>query len=166
MVAFPLASLLVPTQPGDLYDVLADFLTRLHCAGESGGLDALAQSDLSFSQARALFVLTGTADPMPIHSIAEALGLSVAAAGRNVDQLLRLGLVERHESATDRRVKLVSLTSSGAELVAQHLEAKRDSLRAFTDALPPEHRTQLHRALSDILAGGVLRPLRDQENHL
>jgi DNA-binding MarR family transcriptional regulator len=166
MVAFPLSSRLVPSQPGDLYDVLADFLTRLHCAGESDGLDALAQSDLSFSQVRALFLLTSTAEPMPIHSIAEALGLSVAAAGRNVDQLLHLDLVERRESATDRRVKLVSLTPSGTELVAQHLDAKRDSLRAFTHALAPEHAAQLHRALTDILAGGVLRPLPDQENHL
>jgi DNA-binding MarR family transcriptional regulator len=166
MVAPPLAFRLVPTQPSELYDVLADFLIRLHCAGESDGLDALAQSDLSFSQARALFVLTRTADPMPIHSIAEALGLSVAAAGRNVDQLLRLDLVERRESATDRRVKLVSLRPAGAELVAQHLAAKRDALRAFTDALPPEHSAQLLRALTDILAGDVLRPLPDQENHL
>jgi DNA-binding MarR family transcriptional regulator len=166
MVARPLASPLVPSQPGKLYDALADFLTRLHCAGESDGLDALAQSDLSFSQVRALFLLTQTAEPMPIHSVAEALGLSVAAAGRNVDQLLRLDLVERRESATDRRVKLVSLTPAGAELVAQHLEARRDALRAFTDALPPEHGAQLLRALTDILAGDVLRPLPNQENHL
>ena len=156
----------MPTRAGDLYDVLVDFVTRLMTVSESDGLDALIESDLSFSQARTLFLLTRTAEPMPIHSIAGALGLSVAAAGRNVDQLLHLHLVERRESATDRRVKLVSLTTSGAELVAQHLDAKRDSLRAFTDALPPEHRTQLHRALTDILAGGVLRPLRDQENHL
>jgi DNA-binding MarR family transcriptional regulator len=166
MVVLPLACLLVPTPPDDLYDVLDDFMTRLHCAGESDGLDALAQSDLSFSQARALFLLTSTAEPMPIHAIAEALGLSVAATGRNVDQLLRHDLVERRESATDRRVKLVSLTPSGAELVAQHLDAKRESLRAFTDALAPEHRTQLHQVLTDILAGGAIRPLPDQENHL
>ena len=95
---------------------------------------------------------------MPIHSIAQALGLSMAAAGRNVDQLVGLHLVERRESASDRRVKLVSLTPGGERLVAQHIEAKHESLRAFTQTLPPEQREQLHRALTDVLAGSVLQP--------
>ena len=103
---------------------------------------------------------------MPIHAIAGALGLSMAAAGRNVDQLVGLDMVERRESTTDRRVKLVSLTPKGERLAAQHIEAKHDSLKAFTRALPPEQCTQLHRALADILSGGVLRPRTDQENCL
>ena len=156
----------MPTQLDELHDALVDFVTRLMCASESDGLDALVETDLSFSQARTLFLLTKTAEPLPIHAIAEALGLSVAAAGRNVDQLLRLGMVERRESASDRRVKLVSLTSTGQQITAQHIEAKRDAFRAFTHALPPEHRDQLHRALTTILAGGVLRPRTDQENCL
>ncbi len=156
----------MPEQSDDLHDVIVDFVTRLMTISESDGLDALIASDLSFSQARSLFLLAKTAEPMPIHSIAEALGLSVAAAGRTVDQLLHLDLVERRESASDRRVKLVSLTSVGERLVAQHVEAKRDSVRSFTRALPPEQRDQLHRVLTDILAGGVLRPRTDQENCL
>jgi DNA-binding MarR family transcriptional regulator len=153
----------VPSRPEDLYDVLVDFLTRLMNISESDGLDALNETDLSFSQARTLFLLTKTADPMPIHSIAQALGLSMAAAGRNVDQLVGLQLVERRESASDRRVKLVSLTPGGERLVAQHVEAKRESLRAFTQTLAPEQRDRLHGALTDILAGGALRPAPDQE---
>ena len=156
----------MPSASDDLYDVLVDFVTRLMNVSESDGLDALIESDLSFSQARTLFLLTKDAEPMPIHSIAEALGLSVAAAGRNVDQLLRLHMVERRESASDRRVKLVSLTPVGEKLAAQHIEAKRESLKAFTHALPPEQRDLLHRALTDVLAGGFLRPRTDQENCL
>jgi DNA-binding MarR family transcriptional regulator len=156
----------VPAHSDDLFDLLVDFVTRLMNVSEADGLDALIESDLSFSQARTLFLLTKTAEPMPIHSIAEALGLSVAAAGRNVDQLLRLDMVERRESPSDRRVKLVSLTPVGEKLTAQHIEAKRDSVKAFTRALPPEQHDQLHRALTDILAGGALRPRPDQENCL
>jgi DNA-binding MarR family transcriptional regulator len=156
----------VPSQADELSDVLVDFVTRLMNVSESDGLDALIESDLSFSQARTLFLLTKTGEPLPIHAIAEALGLSVAAAGRNVDQLVGLDLVERRESASDRRVKLVSLTPKGGRLAAQHIEAKRESVKAFTHALPPEQRDQLHRALTDILAGGVLRPRTDQENCL
>ena len=156
----------MPSQADELYDVLVDFVTRLMTAGESDGLDALIDSELSFSQARTLFLLAKTAGPMPIHTIAEALGLSVATAGRNVDQLVHLDMVERRESASDRRVKLVSLTPTGERITAQHIRAKRESLKAFTQALPPEQGAQLHRALTDILAGGVLRPRTDQENCL
>lgn len=156
----------MPDRTDDLHEVIVDFVTRLLTIGESDGLDALIASDLSFSQGRTLFLLAKTAEPMPIHSIAEALGLSVAAAGRTVDQLLHLDLVERRESVSDRRVKLVSLTPVGDRLVAQHVEAKRDSVKAFTSALPPEQHDRLHRVLTDILAGGVLRPRPDQEHCL
>lgn len=154
----------VPPPPDDLFDVLMEFLTRLMSVGESDGLDALAESDLSFSQARTLFLLTKAAEPMPIHAIAGALGLSMAAAGRNVDQLVNLSMVERRESTSDRRVKLVSLSPLGRELTAQHIETKHESLKTFTRALPPEQRDLLHRALTDILAGGALRPAPNQEN--
>ena len=156
----------MPSRPDELHDVLMEFLTRLMSASESDGLNVLIERDLSFSQARTLFLLTRTAEPMPIHAIAEALRLSVAAAGRNVEQLLCLDMVERRESATDRRVKLVSLTPTGERLVAQHVEAKRESLKGFTDALPPEHCDELHRVLTNILAGGVLRPRTGQETCL
>lgn len=156
----------MPSQPDDLYDVLVEFVTRLMTVSEADGLDALIESDLSFSQVRTLFLLTRTGDPMPIHAIAGALGLSVAAAGRNVDQLVGLGMVERRESTSDRRVKLVSLTPTGERLAAQHIEAKHGSLRAFAQALPPEQRDQLRRALTDILSGGVLHPPTDQEKCL
>jgi DNA-binding MarR family transcriptional regulator len=156
----------VSAEPDELCDVLVDFVARLMCAAESDGLDALIEHDLSFSQARALFLLAKTARPMPIHSIAADLGLSMAAAGRNVDQLVRLDMVERRESASDRRVKLVSLTPTGERMTAQHIEAKRGVFTRFTQALPPEHCDELHRALTNILAGGVLRPQTDQENCL
>ena len=139
---------------------------RLMNAVESDGMDALVELDLSFSQARTLFLLAKTGEPMPINAIADALGLSVAATGRNVDQLLQLDVVERRESEADRRVKLVSLTPAGEKLASQHLDTKRASFRAFTEALPPAQCHQLNTALKDILAGDVLNPRRDQENCL
>jgi DNA-binding MarR family transcriptional regulator len=156
----------VTTTPGDLYDSLEEFVMRLMNLAESDGMDAMVELDLSFSQARTMFLLAKTGEPMPIHSIAEALNLSVAATGRNVDQLVHLDVVERRESTTDRRVKLVSLTPVGEKLAAQHVETKRESLRAFTETLAPEQRDHLHRALSDILAGGTLSPRKTQENCL
>jgi len=156
----------VTTTPDDLYEALSEFLMRLMNVTESDSMDALVELDLSFSQARMLFLLSKTDEPMPIHSIAEAIGLSVAATGRNVDQLLHLDVVERRESTTDRRVKLVSLTPVGEKLAAQHIGAKQDSLRSFTELLPADQCDNLHRALTDILAGGSLRPQTHQEKCL
>jgi DNA-binding MarR family transcriptional regulator len=156
----------VATAPDDLYVALEDFVMRLMHLAESDGMDALIELDLSFTQARTLFLLAKNGEPMPIHAIATSLGLSDAATGRNVDQLLKLDLVERRESLEDRRVKLVSLTPAGEKLSLQHIDSKRESIRAFTADLPEGQRDNLHRALSDILAGDTLRRHTHQENCL
>ena len=154
----------VTTTSDELLIALEDFVMRLMNLAESDGMDAMVELDLSFSQARTVFLLAKNGEPMPIHAIAAALGLSVAAAGRNVDQLLQLDVVERRESTTDRRVKLVSLTPAGQKVASQHIDTKWQSIKTFTEALPAEQRDGLHRALTDILAGGSLRPRKNQEN--
>lgn len=147
----------MPTSPEDLYAALEDFVMRLMSLAESDGMDAMVELDLSFSQARMLFLLAHQGEPMPIHTIAKKLGLSDAATGRNVEQLLKLDVVERRESPGDRRVKLVSLTPVGEKLSTQHIDCKRESIKAFTADLPEDQRDNLHRAISDILAGDTLR---------
>ena len=79
----------------ELLDVLEAFVGRLHCGAQSAGIEALRAADLTFSQMRTLLALAQNPDPVPIHEIATRLELSVAAAGRNVDQLVRTGLVDR-----------------------------------------------------------------------
>ncbi|MGZ5374539.1 MAG: MarR family winged helix-turn-helix transcriptional regulator [Aeromicrobium sp.] len=143
---------------GDLYDLLETLFVRLLNLAESDGMDSLIELDLSFSQARTLFCLAHNCDAMPIHAIADRLTLSDAAAGRNVDQLVKLDLVERRESPDDRRVKLISLSPAGQKIAAQHFESKTASIRAFTEKLPADQREQLYEALAAILAGEALRP--------
>ncbi|MPQ99570.1 hypothetical protein GB931_16930 [Modestobacter sp. I12A-02628] len=75
-------------------------------------------------------------------------------------------MVERRESTTGGRVTVVSSVPSGKQLAAQHIEAERASPKTSTHARPPEQGDQLHRAPTDILAGGVLRPPTDQEHRL
>ena len=154
------------TTSDQLYDVLEDFVMRLMNLSEADGMDALVELDLSFSQARTLFLLAKVGDPLPIHAIAEKIGLSDAAAGRTVDQLVKVDVVERRESPDDRRVKLVSLTPIGEKLAVSHIDAKRDSIKSFAAALPSQQCDALHLALTDILAGDTLRPRKNQENCL
>ncbi|MFC0448668.1 MarR family winged helix-turn-helix transcriptional regulator [Rhodococcus jostii] len=148
--------------PDLLFELLNDFFTQLLSAGESESMDNLIELDLTFSQVRMLFALAQHGEPLPINEVAERLRLSVAAAGRNVDQLVKLGLVVRREDERDRRVKRVSLSEAGHKVANQHIECKRDQLRRFAWRVPETERTRLIEALQPILAGESLRELNQE----
>lgn len=108
-----------------LLGILEAFIGRLHCGAQGAGIETLVAADLTFSQMRTLLVLSQQTQPIPIHEIASRLGLSVAAAGRNVDQLVRLGIVDRIEDELDRRIKRISLSGAGFELIAAFKDGQR-----------------------------------------
>lgn len=108
-----------------LLGALECFVGRLHCGIQSAGIETLIAADLTFSQMRTLLVLTQQSEPIPIHEIATRLDLSVAAAGRNVDQLVRVGLVDRVEDGIDRRIKRISLSGAGFDLIATFKDGQR-----------------------------------------
>lgn len=150
------------TTSDELYEVLEQFLVRLLNRAESESMDTLIHADLPFSQARSLFVLAQCGESVPIHEVAAALRMSMAATGRNVDQLVTQGLVERREDEHDRRVRLVTLTAAGREFAERHVNAKRQMLRSFVTSLPDDDRDRLCAALRPILAGGCLRSTNSQ----
>jgi DNA-binding MarR family transcriptional regulator len=147
----------VTASPDDLYQALEEFIMRLLGVGESESMDKLIAMDLSFSQARTLFMLAQHGKPVAINEVAERLRLSVAAAGRNIDQLVNQGLVDRREDPKDRRIKRISLSEAGRSIASGHLDSKKDELRAFAARLPGSDRDRLYESLKPILAGDVLR---------
>ena len=80
---------------------------------------------------------------------AEHLGQGRAATGTQVDRLQTLGHVERRPDPDDRRVWLVAVTGSGAELAAAIAEVDRE-LRA-------ELRSGISRAERQALAALLVR---------
>lgn len=147
--------------PEDLFGVLDKFFTRVMSASEPESMDALVALDLPFSQVRMLFALSWNGD-LPINELAERVSLSVATAGRNVDQLVTQGLAYRREDESDRRIKRVSLSEAGRTIAMTHIECKRDHLRRFTSKVPEADRQRLIEALNPILAGDSL-PVLTQE---
>ena len=113
------------TSGSELLDVVEAFVGYLHCGAQNAGIEALLAADLTFSQMRTMLTLVQHPEPTPIHEIAGRLGLSVAAAGRNVDQLVRTGLVDRVEDGLDRRIKRISLSGAGFELIASFKDGQR-----------------------------------------
>ena len=141
----------------ELYEALGEFFQRIFSLAESGSMDRMIELDVSFTQARTMFLLAHTDRPLAINAIAAQLGLSVAATGRNIDQLVKLGIVERQENPDDRRVKLVSLSPQGFEIADQQIEQKRQAVRKFVDRLSATEAENLTQALRPILAGDSLR---------
>ncbi len=150
------------TKNAGLEEVLQQFLMRCMSGAEAQGIDRLVELELSISQAKTVFVLAQASDPLPIHAIAEQIRLSVAATGRNIDQLVRMGLVERREDESDRRVKLVTITKAGHDVADHHLEARRTALSAMVSRLTPDEADRLQQALQPILAGDPLRPTNQE----
>jgi DNA-binding MarR family transcriptional regulator len=137
-------------EPVEVLDALEIFMGQIHCAGEEAGLETLIETDLSFSQFRSLLILSQESAPAPIHEVAQKLHLSVAATGRNLDRLVREGLVERQEDEFDRRIKRISLSTSGRTLITGFHQQRRSHVLSFLTGLPAADRQRLIDALAPI----------------
>jgi DNA-binding MarR family transcriptional regulator len=146
-----------------LLGALEAFVGRLHCGTQSAGIDALIAADLTFSQMRTLLMLSQQPEPVPIHEIATRLELSVAAAGRNVDQLVRFGVVDRVEDELDRRIKRVSLSPAGLDLIATFKAGQRRYALELLAGVDEQDAQRLIDALGPVLAKlGCPRPPAEQ----
>src|ERR1700704_782452 len=56
--------------------------------------------------------------PLPVNTIGPKVHLTPGSISVAIDRLLKRGLVSRVESTEDRRVRIVSLTLKGRELIA------------------------------------------------
>ncbi len=143
------------TSPGVSSDQLADelmafFVRLMH--GDQGELFAVvAELELTMPQVRGMFVLNACEGGMPLTELAPRVGLSVAAAGRAVDGLVRKGLVARAEDPDDRRIKRLSVTPDGLVAIGRIAEARREGFRRFAETLDPRRRAVLAEAFATAL---------------
>jgi DNA-binding MarR family transcriptional regulator len=118
---------------------------------DMGGVFALFEElDLAMTQVKTLHVLNACADELSVKELSDRLGLSLPAASRTIEGLLRRGLVERREDEHDRRVKRVSISGDGRAVVDRIAAARLDGLQAFAESLAPAQRAALHAALADL----------------
>jgi DNA-binding MarR family transcriptional regulator len=131
---------------------LFGFLTYLVKSAEVDVFRVAAELDLSLSQIRALFILSHAERELALTELAPELALSVAAAGRAVDVLVRHDLVSRTEDAEDRRIKRIGLTKTGRDTINRLNDARRDGLRQFISTLSGEEKERFAQALAPVLA--------------
>jgi DNA-binding MarR family transcriptional regulator len=129
---------------------LAALWRRMASGGENAAFALIAELGLSLTQVKSLWLLDGCAEPLTVGDVSERLGISVPAASRTLDGLLRQGWVERREDEHDRRMKRVSLTAQGRDVARRIAQARMHGLEAFAASLTDEQRAHLHDALKEI----------------
>ena len=104
------------------------------------------ESGLSFSQVNTLMRLhfAGQAD---ISDISEQMGITKAAASQLVEQMVRLGLLDRIPDPIDRRIKRLALTPKGHALAEKLVDMQRKWVEQFTDSLTSWQREAISDAL-------------------
>jgi DNA-binding MarR family transcriptional regulator len=102
---------------------------------------------LPFGKFRALRRLRDS--PLALHELAEAMGSDAPAATVAVNDLERRGLVLRQPHPTNRRVKLVTITAAGREVVARAMAVTEHAPAPFAE-LPPAELAALARALDAV----------------
>lgn len=112
----------------------------------------VAEQDLTFSQLKTLLLLAEHDDTLSVKDVAERLGISLPAASRAVDSLVRRGLAERAEDQVDRRVKRVRTTRKGDRLVERLVAARIRSFERLLEGFTVTERRKLGDALDEILA--------------
>src|SRR5258708_19177179 len=90
-------------------------LTQLFFAHRASLPLLAAELQLSPAQCHVLH-LTEPGQPIPMGQLAETLACDASNVTGLVDRLESRGLVRRHPSATDRRVKVLDLTPTGSRL--------------------------------------------------
>ncbi len=112
---------------------------------------AMGELDLTITQIKLLHQLEHATGELTLKQAAELLPLSLPAASRTVDDLVRRGIVERHEDSEDRRMKRVSLTEAGRTVIRQVNAARLSGLEHFTETLNEDERRKLAAALAELL---------------
>ncbi|MBV9805454.1 MAG: MarR family transcriptional regulator, partial [Solirubrobacterales bacterium] len=88
---------------------------------------------------------------LTLKEAAELVHVSLPAASRMVDDLVRRGFAQRREDEEDRRMKRVCLSDGGRTVIRRLNAARLSGLEQFTATLTTGERRSLASALSKLL---------------
>ena len=136
---------------GDLAADLYALVVYLHKNCNSDLFEAVGTLELSLTQIKLLHHLDDAPSELTLKEAAESVHVSLPAASRMVDDLVRRGFVLRNEDAEDRRMKRVRLTDDGGAVIRRLNAARLSGFETFTQTLNPTEHEQLARALATLL---------------
>jgi DNA-binding MarR family transcriptional regulator len=139
----------------DSFDRITDALltaSRLLVAISARSI-AHVDETITIPQFRTLVILSNHG-PMNLGTLAGRLGVQRSAAGRMVDRLVGVGLIDRQTNPTSRREQLAALTTRGRQIVRRVTAHRRDEIARIVEAMPVQERRGLVRALTAFTAAG------------
>ena len=104
---------------------------------------------LGLSDFAVLKVLLGKGT-LPVNAIGPMVDLTQGAISIAVDRLVSKGLVSRVESAEDRRVRMVALSSHGRDLILSSLRKHSRHMKKVFSELSPEELRSLELAMKKV----------------
>jgi DNA-binding MarR family transcriptional regulator len=113
--------------------------------------EAIGAVELTLTQIKLLHHLEGQSREITLKEAAEAVHVSLPAASRMVDDLVRRGFAQRREDEDDRRMKRVCLTGDGRTVIRRLNAARLNRLEEFTQSLTQTERRSLAHALAHLL---------------
>ena len=88
-------------------------------------------------------------------SLGDELGLSVSAVTQMANRLDAIGLVTRTEDPMDRRVKHLSLTTLGLDLMTKRQERRVHHLASVLALIPESRQQEIIEAMEELLDASV-----------
>jgi DNA-binding MarR family transcriptional regulator len=137
--------------PSSLATDLYALVVFLHKNCTSDLFEAMGVLELGMTQIKVMHQLEDAPRALTLKELAERIALSLPAASRTIDDLVRRGFVERHEDADDRRMKRVSVTERGRHVVRKLNAARLNGLEQFAQTLNDDERRTLGEALQLLL---------------
>jgi DNA-binding MarR family transcriptional regulator len=133
---------------------LAGLLRYFTQASDSEFLRQADELDLTLTQLKVLVLLYDLPEPqlLSVKEVAEELGISLPAASRAIDPVVKRRLVARKEDEQDRRVKRVRLTARGETAVGRLIATRVAAAESLIAELTATEREKLADALGDILS--------------
>jgi DNA-binding MarR family transcriptional regulator len=129
---------------GDLYALVV----YLHKNCNSDLFEAVGAIELSLTQIKLLHHLEHAEAPISLKEGAELVHVSLPAASRLVDDLVRRGFVARAEDTEDRRMKRIAATEAGRAVTRRLNAARLSGLTQFIESLTEHERAAVEHALA------------------
>ena len=136
--------------PDALAERVGPLLGRAHDAHRRLSLEALAPLGLGVKSVGALTVLQAEG-PLSQRRLAERQGIDRTTMVAVVDELERLGAVERRKDPADRRANALYITPRGRRLLTRARTAVAGAEEAFLAPLPPAEQQRLRAALRTLV---------------
>jgi DNA-binding MarR family transcriptional regulator len=98
-----------------------------------------------------------------VSDLSDHLGVTSAAASQMIDRLVQQGLLARNENVADRRVREITLTPRGEQLVRESIEARSLWIEDLTTELSAEDQQAIIHTLTMLTQAAIQLEPQDSE---